>query len=670
MNNFVKMAVLFCVFTQVSFAQEVKFGKVSKEELKEEFYAKDSTADAVVLFRKVNVSFKYIESQGFIIEKGVHERIKINNKGGFKYGTVVESLYQGAKSKESLVGLKAYTYNLNGKEIEKTKLKKSDTFSEESSKYYTKEKFTMPNLKEGSVIEYKYTVNSPFYSSFNEIILQYDIPIVEQEIEVAIPEYFTFKNMTKGYLRYTINESRKPGNITFTNKTRKVNGRMMSTEYSTSKLDYIINISSVVMKDVPALKKEVYVNSMNNYRSAIKYELQYTKFPNSSIENYSSTWESVVKKIYENDEFGNQLDFKKYYKEDLAHILLGKTSENEKMNAVFSHIQSRMHWNDIFGYSTDEGVKKAYGLKTGNVADINLILVSMLRAAGLNANPVLVSTRSNGVPLFPTRYGFNYVVAVVKIDGKNIFLDATSKYNKPNMLPVRALNWAGRIVEKGGVSSSVSLLPDNKSLESMMMEISISEEGNGKGKARRTCTDYIAYNFRVSNSELTEDTYLEKLEETYNGLEISEYQIKNKKELGKPVIESFSFNKENAAEIIDDKMYVSPLFWFAQEENPFKTEEREYPIDYAYPWLDKYIVAIKIPDGYKIESMPTSANITIGDGIGHFIFHIAKNESGFQVKSDLSINQGIISSQDYKGLKEFFKAIVEKQTEKVVLSKI
>ncbi len=673
MTKVLKLMVMYFLFVQFSHAQDVKFGKVSKEELQEEFYAKDSTADAAVLFRDVRISFVYLESVGFVVQQKIHERIKIYNKGGFEHGTVVEALYQGnSGTNETLTGLKATTYNLVNGNVEKTKLKKSDTFKEESSKYYIREKFTMPNLKEGSVIEYQYVINSPFYSSFNEVTLQYDIPIVNQKIEVSIPEYFIFKNISKGYLFYELKKTVKSGNITFTNKTRSGGGQYtpISTSYSSSNLDFKINVSSISMQDVPALKEEVYVNSMENYRSAIKYELQYTDFPNSVIENYSGTWEKVVKNIYENVEFGSQLKLKQYYKTDLEQLLSGKITEKEKAEAIYTYVKSRMSWNGLLGYYTDNGVKKAYKEKSGNVADINLMLVSMLRNAGLKANPVLVSTRSNGVPLFPTRYGFNYVVAVVNLNGANVLLDATSNYSKPNMLPVRTINWAGRIVHENGSSSTIPLQPNYKSLESIMMSVSISENGKSEGKIRRFCKDYVAYKFRVNNSDIGEETYLEKLEEKFNGIEITDYSVKNKEVIGKPVMESISFNKENTSEVIGDKMYLSPLLWFAQKENPFKTEVREYPVDYGYPWVDKHVININIPEGYKVESMPSPLKAVVGDGIGQFIFQIINNNGILQVKSDLSINQSLISSQDYQGLKDFYKAVVEKQTEKVVLSKI
>lgn len=679
MNKYLSVIIVVLIFVQSVFSQEVKFGKISKEELQEKLYAKDSTADAAVLYRKVDVSFEYIESEGFVIQKSVHERIKIYNKGGFSYGTVKENLYQGSSgSKESISKIKAYTYNLNGNEIEKIKLKGSDTFKEEASRYYMREKFTMPNLKEGSVIEYQYVISSPFYSSFNEVVLQYDIPIKQQQVRVEIPEYFIFKNTIKGYLDYNIQKSTKPISLIINGKQKTLSeggsikiGARNSTSFSTSKFDYIANVSSVKMNDVPALKEEIYVNSMENYRSAIKYEIQYTKLPNNASKNYSTSWEKVVKNIYDNEDFGSQLKKNKFYKEDLQQVLIGKASEKDKLSAVFGYVQSRMNWNGLYGYYTDEGVKKAYDLKTGNVADINLMLVSMLRSAGLKANPVLVSTRSNGVPFFPTRNGFNYVVASVDLGGVDVLLDATSDYSKSNMLPVRAVNWLGRIVKEGGASAFVSLMPDYKSLENVIMVASVDSDGNVEGKIRRACKDYIAYNFRTQNLDLDEEAYLEKLEENYNGIEITDYTVKNKNIVGKQILESLSYTMENSAEIIGDKMYVSPLFWFSQMENPFKLEERKYPVDFGYPWEDKHTVLLHIPEGYKVESIPAPINLKLENDVGQFIYQIIKSPDGsLQISSDLKMNKAIISPQYYLGLKDFYKAVVEKQTEKVVLTKI
>ena len=425
------------------------------------------------------------------------------------------------------------------------------------------------------------------------------------------------------------------------------------------------------MAAVPALKEEPFVNSMNNYRSSLKFELQHTKFPNSTVENYSSNWEKVVKKIYQYDGFGGQLDKTKYFKKDIITVLQGKVSEEDKMVAIFEYVKGRMNWNSYYGYNSYDGVKKAYENKTGNIADINLILVSMLRAASLKANPVLISTRSNGVPLFPTIEGFNYVAASVSLNGKNVFLDATNKFTKPNMLPTRALNWSGRVVKEDGASEEFSLMPILKSNSTIMLNAEIAENGDIEGKIRRSFVDYAAYTFRNRNEAVDEDSYFEKLENSLEGIEVSEYTIKDKLTVGKPVVESFDFYAEEMVEFIGEKIYISPLLWFMTEENPFTLETREYPIDFKYPIKQKYLISLKIPEGYKVETLPEPIFLALPDKQGSFKYKLGViGGNSIQLSVEDQINVPIMAPQNYPILKEYYKTVIEKQLEKVVLSKI
>ncbi|CAM4328517.1 DUF3857 domain-containing protein [Zobellia nedashkovskayae] len=654
-------------------AQDFKFGKVSEEEIKETFNPSDSSAAATVLYRSKEIRFNYSSGTGFNVVTEVFERIKIYDKAGFDYATVSQSLYRNNNDIETVSGLKAYTYSWKNGKIEKSKMEKSAVFTTELNKYRNEEKFTLPNVKEGCVIEYQYRITSPFYYSIDEIALQYDIPIKQQEISISVPEYFVFKPNMKGYLAVNPKYSTKSDKINFTNKSRTTSGGgwgATSTEYSNQSIDYKVNTTDYNMTNVPALNEEPYVNDMDNYRSSVNYELQYVKFPQQLQENYTTTWEDVIKKIYKSDGFGGQLKSTKYFKDDLE-ILRGKTStETELMGAIFSHVQGRMNWNNIYGYYVDKGVKTAYKERTGNIADINLILTAMLQGAGLNANPVLVSTRNHGVPMSPTREGFNYVITSVEMDGNLLLLDATNKYARPNLLPTRALNWYGKKIQKDGSSVSVNLFPYNLSEESVQLSVRLKENGSIEGKQRHTNKDYNAYLFRNKYANSVEDDYLEKLENKNHGMEISDYSIKNKDGKGKPILESYSFSLDNQADVVGDKIYFSPLFHLTMYENPFKLEEREYPIDFTFPWREKYIVNITIPEGYEVTSLPENENLTMVDKIGGFQYQILDNGTTLQLRVDVKINQAVIPANYYNGLKELFKNIVEKQTEKVVLSKI
>jgi hypothetical protein len=92
-----------------------------------------------------------------------------------------------------------------------------------------------------------------------------------------------------------------------------------------------------------------------------------------------------------------------------------------------------------------KALKKAYKDKTGNVAEINLMLTAMLRYAGLNANPVLVSTRSNGIAMFPNRTAFN-MCSRLKTEVNSF--EPSDIYSTPNVLPLQTLNWFGRLIRK------------------------------------------------------------------------------------------------------------------------------------------------------------------------------------------------------------------------------
>ncbi len=666
----IKMLSTFFFIIGAISAQEVKFGKILKEELTEMSYQKDSSASAVVLYRRNKLTFDYTKSVGFRVITYVHERVKIYNKDGFDYATVIEDLDKNGSDEETLTGLKGYTYNLENGEIVEHKLKSSAVFSNSVNKYHNEKKFTMPNIKEGSVIEYKYKVISPFYYSIDEIALQYDIPIKQQEIHIATPEYFVFKPAVKGYLPLNPKYGSDSGKIDFVNKNRDGRGIVTKTTYSTNTVNYKIHTTDFVMNDVPALKEEPFVNDMDNYRSSINYELQYVQFPQSPRENYTSTWEKVIKTIYKGANFGKQLDQTNYFKDDLKTLLSGKTDDIEKASAIFHYVQQRMSWNKFRGFSTNKGVKKAYKEKSGNTADINLMLTAMLKKAGLEANPVLISTRDHGVPISPTIEGFNYVVASVAIDGNTIFLDATNKYTKPNLLPTRALNWFGKIVKEDKTFSTVSLFPTKASQKSNVLMVDIKDNGDIEGKIRKTYSDYRAYVFRNDVNGIDQEAYLEKLENEENGMEISNYTIKNDKTVGKPVVESFEFRMENQANTVGDKIYFSPMFNEALTENPFKLDDRKYPIDFVFPWQEKCIININIPEGYKVISKPANVSMTLQDQMGSFVFKIVESGNKLQIMVDLKMNKAVIPAGYYASVKELYKIIVEKETEKVVLSKI
>lgn len=665
MKKFILAFVL--LYTSLTFSQKIELGKVTTEELSEKKHAIDTSAVAAYLFKKGDVKFNYSQSEGFIISTNVKLKIKIYKKEGYDWANFSVPFYIGQYSGQSVDVKNAATYNLVAGKIEKTKLKSDGEFEEKINKYWSKKKITMPNVKEGSIIELEYEIKDKGIGSIDEWYFQSSIPVNYCEYSTYIPEYFEYNSYWKGFLAPIVTKEALNESIISTYKDRSY---VAPTQFSNEKTEYKVNKTKYVLKDVPAIKNESYVNNIKNYTSSITQELSLTRYPNSPVKTFSTDWETIVKKIYEYDDFGPELNKTGYYDNDLNVLLKDVSSQPEKAAIVFNYVKGRMNWNGMHGYGCENGVRKAYQEKTGNVADINLMLVSMLRYAGIDANPILISTRNNGISLFPSSSAFNYVIAGIELDNQVVLLDATDKNALPNILPIRDLNWFGRIIRKSGSSAEIDLMPTSNSKENINLLANLNENGEVVGKIRDQYFDYNAYIFRDNYGSLSKESMIEKIEKKHEDLEVSEYDYQNLKDFSKPIVESYSFASSNEVEIIADKIYFSPFLFLATDENPFKQEVREYPVDFIFPHQDKYMISIMIPEGYEFETLPQSKAIKFPDNSMQFSYLISTSGKTVQVIYSLDVNQSIVSPENYNALKELFKEIINKQTEKIVLKKV
>jgi hypothetical protein len=651
-------------------SQDFKFGKVSKEELAESFNRADSSANATVLYKSEKIRFDYRQGEGFVQIREVHERIKIYNKEGYKWATKRIRLYNRSGSKsENLQSLKGYTYSIINGKIEDDKLKKDGIFKEEVNKYWKVNSFTMPNISDGCVIEYIYEIESPFLA-IDDIDYQYTIPINTFDLSIRTPEYFVYNKLVNPRASYSpiINQSKRNRTERMTDKDRS--GFYVSkTTYSQSELTFFENVISSNETNIPALKDESFVDNLNNYKTKLILELTAIRYPNQPYKSLSSSWDAVTKTIYDNSEFGNQLDRNSYFKEDVDALMSGVSDPVQKAFLIFNFVKNKVKWNEFYGYSSDIGVRKAYKEGSGNVADINLMLISMLRYAGLNANPVLVSTKNNGIPLFPTRQGFNYVICMIENEAFNVLLDATDVYSTFNVLPNRVLNWQGRIIRENGSSDWINLYPSSLSLDITSLNVKINPDLTIEGKVRQQKSDYAAMSYRNRFANLSEGEIIKSIESNNGELEVVAINLENKKDYTKPILIKYDYNFVDGIEEIGGNLYFSPMLFLASEENPFKQNTRNFPIDLTYPFSDKYMINVMIPEGYEIESLPQSEKFLFNDA-GDFTYLAKANGAFIQLTVTLNIKTSIILAEDYEVFKGFYSKIVEKESEKIVLKKI
>lgn len=641
----ISLLILFLSVTTL-WSQEYKFGDVSKAELEEQAYEQDPDASAAILYKhRESYIFSTTNSTELVTE--VYKKIKIYDTDGFDYATEVLHLYKDGGSSEDIRKIKAVTYNLEDGKIVKSKMEKDQIFETNVAFNNYETKFTLPNVKAGSVIEISYQINSPFIWYFDDVTFQYDIPVKKFFAEVRFPDGYHFKQSGRGFVAIQTNYEKK--------------------------MDHRINMEVEVFQysgeNIPALKKESYVDNINNYRGTVAFELDYIQRP-GYYKSYAQNWNDVAKRIGESQDYENDLDKARFVDELVDPLVSGVSDPVAKMNAIFNYVKKEFTWNDRYGKYFDNGLRKTIKEKKGNDADINLLLVAMLRYAGIDANPVVISTKDNLIPLFPTLDNLNYVIAHAQIGEEEYLMDATREFSEVNVLPVNDYNWEGIYINNNKSNwKKITLRQPEQSYKSTGLMCTISEDGSAEGKMRVGYDKHNAMYFRSYFKDAKLEDYLLELESDYNGIEISDYEAKNTEASSKKAMETFSFFYDEAAEEIGGKLYIQPMLFLSRTENPFLLEKREYPVDFGFPYENKKNVIINIPQGYVVEHMPQSKKLELPDGLGEVLYMISESPTGLRISYDLKINTAFISPVYYEYLKDFFSKMLEIESEKIILSK-
>ena len=631
-------------------AQNFDFGEISVEELQQQQHPIEPDANAAILYRNHRVYY----GSDFYRYTEVHERIKIYNKEGFDWAN--QEILK--KTDERVTSLKAYTFNLQEGRVVKQNLSKNDIFEEKYNDYYSKTKFGMPAVKEGSVLEISYTLQSPSLKliTLDRMLLQFDIPLNRLEVKVDIPDLFLFRMYPNPRAPLQLPVSHSVENFK--------NGGL-------ARIGFVVkeNVYEVNADNIPSLQQEDYIDDLYNYRAFIEWDLQSSKSPDVDMKEYTMSWEDVAERVYNNREY-SRLD-KRELLDDKEQETIKKISVPlDKVKAVYALVKQKLAWNEIYGYYPQEGVKEAWKKGSGNVADINLALTAALKSFGLKAYPVLVSTHDNGLPTFPTFQGFNYVISAVEISpGQLLFLDGTEKTAGVGELPGRARNWQGRLLEEEGKSRWVDIMPAAPSEDQQTLNYVFDAALNLKGRSTHLLTGLHAKKFRDDFLNIDEEQYLQELERKKGDIRISGVIKKNEEQPGENIIESFTFEIPDAVEKVNDRVYLKPLLFLAEQVNPFKAEGREYPIFFDFPSSEKKMVNVMVPEGYKVEFLPESIAYDLNNGAGTYKFVAVQDRNMIRIESSFDLNTTVYPPQEYAALKAFFANMLKKQAEAIVLLK-
>lgn len=643
-KTIVTVTICCCAFIALCQKSPFKFGDIPKEDLTMSIYDKDSSAVAVVLFDfgKAYIGFN---ASGAVLTFERHVRIKILSKDGLSWADASIPLYKSGSNEERVIGLKAVTYNLENGKVVESKMNKDAIFKEKFNRNINLQKFTLPNVKEGSVLEYSYTISSDFLANFPNWKFQYTIPVKHSEYIAIIPDFFIMEKYMQGYIPVA--------NYNVADK---------------SQASYSEKVHHWVLSHVPSFKEEPFMTSEDDYVSKINFALAYINFPGQPAQEIMGTWEKLVANLKESEYFGKVIKGSNYLKKTVDEIVAGKTNEMEKIEAIHNYVKSNVEWDGYKDY-TAESPKTVLERKKGTSGDINLLMASMLEKAGFEVDMVLLSTRDHGFirKTYPMSRQLNYTVCRLWVKDKFIFLDATEKYIPVDFLPERCLNGEGLLVSNKN-TGWVSLAPKAKAKSTITTELKLNGDSELNGTITYLKDGYDAVLARKQILSKGQEDYVKDFGKK-KAWAIEDSSFENVEAYETAMKETHTISLPEHASSGGDLIYINPYIESQLIENPFKSEKREYPVDYGSPQDKTYMCKITVPDGYIIDELPQSKVLALPGNAARFLYNVSQLGNTINITSSFQINKAMFVQDEYTNLREFYSQVVAKQAEQIVLKK-
>ncbi|PST83218.1 DUF3857 domain-containing protein [Pedobacter yulinensis] len=638
-------------------AQDFDFGLFSEAESSFDIRKFDAQANAAVLNEYGTAKIDLDASGNTRLYFTHHLRIKILNQEGFDEGNITIPLRQSSDydSNEEISEIVAATFNPDLGVYVRNNLDPKKIYEERANNNYKLVKFTFPNLKPGSVIEYSYKISSPRLFNFHTWEFQSNLPKRTSSFVARIPAIYNYNVTLRGPYKLSKQDA-------------KLDRECLSI--SGVKLD--CSRMTYTMDSVPAFREEEFMTAATNFKSAIYFELSDYQTIRGVKMNLTKTWRDIDYELKGNKDVGGQMKRADVFKEAVMPLLANASDPLQKAKIIYAFISKNIRWNNYRGFVSDVGVKKAFETHTGNTADINYALISALTAAGLDAEAVILSTRSNGTvnKLFPVLTGFDYVVAKLNIADKTYLLDATDPLLPFGLLPIHCINDQGRVISLKKPSEWIDLKATQRETVRYVLDGDINDQGKLMATLSIYSNGYAAHKRRKQiKSYNSLDEYVEKYDERMTKMKVLKYDITNLDTLDLTLSEVYHVEMDIFQGLDHSQLYLNPFILDRFEKNPFNLDNRTYPVDLGAQRDTRILCNIRFPGTYTLVDKPKDLSIALPEKGGRFLTQTAFENGALTFSQMLTHDKSIYDPQEYASLKEFYSRIIQLQKTDIVLKK-
>lgn len=641
-RNVLFLAIVLAVTVQVPLrAQDYevfKWGDVSSDALHMSNVTPDSNAAAIILFDRGETDFLPNGKMRF----KRHRRVKVLTEGGYDLATV-DVPYYAEDDVQEVRRVNGQTFTLGAEsDPDRHEMDGDALFDEDVDGEYRRVRFTLPALEPGAVFEYSYEIVSENFLFLPAWEFQSSEPTLWSEYEADIPDALHYVTSAHMVTEYAVEESKS--------SARGTRHRW-------------------AMKDVPALRKEPFITTLDDYRARLAFQLSGYENARGHGERVLSTWEKVAEDLMDHEHFGDELGRHGEVADKARALTEDLDDPVAKVTALYDYVRSSIAWNGEQGYLLDRDLDDVLEAKRGTSPEVNLLLVDLLREAGLAAHPVLISTRSHGQPqpAYPMLRQFNDLIAYVKAGDEERLLDATDPLRPATLLPADVLNGQGWLVDEKR-PQWIAIPPGGADRRSTYVQATLAPDGTLSGSITATNEEYSALDERAKLKEEDEKDYVRAaLLGSLGSAVLESHDVTGQQGASEPLRTVAAFSAPAYAQAAGDFLYVNPVIADRRAENPLKTKERTFPVDFPYPRVHTYTLSLELPDGYEVQEQPQNIQVQLPGEAGAFsrLAQVAGNRLTLRMRFVLAHTR--FEPHQYQGLRDFYGRVVAAHAEQIVL---
>jgi hypothetical protein len=594
----------------------------------------DKEADAVVIF---DDAFANHDDQYQLIYTR-RTRLKILKPKGNRYGDV--AIRYISKDEAEYVGdIEAYTYN-SGSNPQVKKVPNSAIFRQKLNDRLSVVKIAMPDVQPGTIIDYKYITTAKNYNYLDDWYFQGELPVMYSHFSMLImPNFeFAYRVFKSEHLPIDIKKE-KEGRIYFT------------------------------MNNIAGLRDEPFMDAEKDYLQHVEFQMSGYQSTFGGTTRYMTTWDEVTREIMSNASFGVQLNKNIPLGPEWINKVKAITPAFDRMAAVYNFVYKNINWNGTGGIAAMDGVKETWEKKQGSSGDVNLLLINLLKEAGLEVYPLLVSERGHGKvnPEYPFIDQFNKTMACVLIDGKKYVLDAAGPYTPPFMMPFSVINTRAFLVTKKKSAIITLTETDKKDRNFVHIQAHIDDNGAMTGHAIIQSDEYARLT-RMRAWQRDKDRFKENYYTAYEaGLKVDSLQLHNLDNDSLALEQQFNFTIPPTAS--GDYKLINLNLFSGIARNPFISDIRFTNIDFGCLQSHSVMEFIELPPTLKIETLPRNLRMIMPDTSITFSRLMVLKDNVLQVKYEINTTRSVFSADEYEYVKDFYKRMAGIMNEQIVLRK-